>query len=75
MLLTGFMECQDERELDMVMNKLKCVRNIEVINNGLTVIVDYTPLETETAFEEEETIARITDLVESVEVHGFGITK
>lgn len=73
MLLTGLMECKDEYELDMVMNKLKCVRNAKVVNRGLTVAVDYSPSDTETAFEEEEAIARLTDIIESVEVHGFSL--
>ena len=75
MLLTGIMECKDEYELDMVMNKLSCVRNARVTNNGLTVAVDYTPLDTETAFEEEEAVARLTDIIESVEVHGFSLAQ
>lgn len=75
MLLTGLMECKDEYELDMVLNKLKCVRNAKVYTHALTVAVDYEPSDTETAFEEEETVARLTDIIESVEVHGFSITQ
>ena len=75
MLLTGLMECKDEYELDMTINKLKCVRNAKITTHGLTVAVDYTPLDTESAFEEEEAVARLTDIIESVEVHGFSLTQ
>lgn len=75
MLLTGLMECKDEYELDMTINKLKCVRNANIVTHGLTVAVDYTPSDTESAFEEEEAVARLTDIIESVEVHGFSLAQ
>ena len=75
MLLTGIMECKDEYELDMTLNKIKCVRNAKVYTHGLTISVDYAPSDTETAFEEEEAVARLTDIIESVEVHGFSLTQ
>ena len=75
MLLTGLMECKDEYELDMTLNKLKCVRNAQVFVNELAITVDYEPSDTETAFEEEEAVARLTDIIESVEIHGFSITQ
>ena len=75
MLMTGVMECQDEYELDMILNKLKCVRNALVTTRGLTVTVDYIPSDNETEFEEEETVARLTDIIESVEVHGLSVAQ
>lgn len=75
MLLTGLMECKDEYELGMMLNKLRCVRNAEVYTHGLTIAVDYAPSDTETAFEEEEAIARLTDIIESVEVHGISVAQ
>lgn len=74
MLLTGLMKCKDEYELDMTLNKLKCVRNAQVSVDGLTITVDYEPSDIETAFEEEETVARLTDIIESVGTHGLSIT-
>ena len=75
MSLTGIVECKDEYELDMVITKLKCVRNAAIFNDGLTVAIDYVPSDTETEFEEEEAIARLTDIIESVEIHGFSIVQ
>ena len=71
--LTGIIECKDESELDATLTKLKCVRNAAIINDGLTIAVDYNPLDTETEFEEEESIARLIDIIESVEIHGFSL--
>lgn len=74
MLLSGLMICNNEYELEMVLKKLKEVRNAQVTVQGLSVAVDYAPADTETSFEEEETVARITDILESVELHGFSIS-
>lgn len=75
MLLSGLMICNNEYELEMVLKKLKEVRNAQVTVQGLSVVVDYEPADTETSFEEEETIAKITDILESVELHGFSMTR
>ena len=56
------------------MNKLKSVMNAKINTNELTILVDYEPSDTETEFEEEKAIARLTDIIESVEFHGFSIT-
>lgn len=74
MQLTGIINCNDEHEMEATMNKLKGVRNAKVFTNNLTIAIDYEPSDTETEFEEEETIARLTDIIESVEFHGFSIT-
>ena len=74
MLLTGIIECKDDYEMDVIMNKLKEVRNAKVFTNDLTIAIDYEPSDTETEFEEEEAIARLTDIIESAETHGFSIT-
>lgn len=74
MLLTGVIECKDDYEMDVIMNKLKEVRNAKIFTNDLTIAIDYEPSDTETEFEEEEAIARLTDIIESAETHGFSIT-
>lgn len=75
MQLTGIINCKDEDEMSTTMRKLKGVMNAKINTNDLTVIVDYEPSDTETEFEEEEAIARLTDIIESVEFHGFSITQ
>lgn len=74
MLLTGIIECKDDYEMDVIMNKLKEVRDAKVFTNNFTIAIDYEPSDTETEFEEEEAIARLTDIIESAETHGFSIT-
>lgn len=75
MQLTGIINCKDEAEKSTTMHKLKGIMNAKICTNDLTIIVDYEPSDTETEFEEEETIARLTDIIESVEFHGFSITR
>lgn len=75
MILTGIIECQDESEMQKIVRKLKGVMNAKICTNDLTIIVDYEPSDTETEFEEEEAIARLTDIIESAEIHGFSITQ
>ena len=75
MLLTGIIECKDDYEMDVIMNKLKEVRNAKIFTNNFTIAIDYEPSDTETGFEEEEAIARLTDIIESTEIHGFSITQ
>lgn len=75
MTLTGIIECQDETEMKVLVRKLKVVMNAKIYTNDLTIAVDYEPSDTETEFEEEEAIARLTDIIESAEIHGFSITQ
>lgn len=74
MLLTGLMVCKDEYELDTILKRLKEVRQAKVYVNDCTIAVDYVPSDTETAFEEEEAIARLLDIIESVQIHGFSMS-
>lgn len=75
MLLTGIIECQDESEMEVIVRKLRGVMNAKIYTNDLTIAVDYEPSDTETEFEEEEAIARLTDIIESADIHGFSITQ
>lgn len=75
MQLTGIINCKDESEMEVMMRKLKGVINAKIYTNDLTIAVDYEPSDTETEFEEEETVARLTDIIESAEFHGFSITQ
>ena len=74
-LLSGLMICDSDYEFDTVMRKLNEVRQAKVTTNDLSVSVDYEPLDTEDEFEEQENIARLIDIIESVELHGFSLTQ
>ena len=74
MILTGIIECDNDEQMKNIVTKLKVVRNAKIYTNDLTIAVDYEPSDTETEFEEEEAIARLVDIIESAEVHGFSIT-
>lgn len=74
-LLSGLMICDSDYEFDTVMRKLNEVRQAKVTTNDLSISVDYEPLDTEDEFEEQENIARLIDIIESVELHGFSLTQ
>lgn len=73
MVLTGIMECKDQYELDYTMSRIKCVRGAIITSYELTICVDYSPSDTDSSFDEEEAIARLSDIIESVEVHGLSV--
>ena len=72
-LLSGLMICSSDYEFDTVLKNLNEVRNAKITTNDLSIAVDYTPLDTESEFEEQENIARLIDIIESVELHGFSL--
>ena len=74
-LLSGLMICDTDYEFETVMRNLAEVRNAKVTTNDLSIAVDYEPLDTEDYFEEQENIARLIDIIESVELHGFSLTQ
>ena len=74
-LLSGLMICDTDYEFETVMKNLAEVRNAKVTTNDLSISVDYEPLDTEDYFEEQENIARLIDIIESVELHGFSLTQ
>ena len=74
-LLSGLMICDTDYEFETVMRNLAEVRNAKVTTNDLSIAVDYEPLDTEDEFEEQENIARLIDIIESVELHGFSLTQ
>lgn len=69
----GTATCKSEEEMLSVLGRLATVPNIEVNRQSLNVTVSYSPKDTETSREEEETIAKITDVIESVATHGIVI--
>lgn len=73
MVLTGVMQCKDQYELDYTMSRLKCVREAIITSHELTICVDYSPSDTDSSFDEEEAIARLSDIIESVEIHGLSV--
>ena len=72
-MLSGLMICSSDYEFDTVLKNLNEVRNAKITTNDLSIAVDYTPLDTESEFVEQENIARLIDIIESVELHGFSL--
>lgn len=70
MLFSGMMNCRDQSEYDSVMGRLKGLP-VKVYTEGLDIIAEYIPGDRETDREIEETVARLADIIESVEAHGF----
>lgn len=74
-MLSGLMICDNEYEFESVLKRLAEIRNAKVTTNDLSISIDYEPLDTESELEEQENIARLIDIIESVELHGFSLTK
>ena len=67
------MICDNEYEFESVLKRLAEIRNAKVTTNDLSISIDYEPLDTESELEEQENIARLIDIIESVELHGFSL--
>ena len=74
-MLTGLVICKDEYEVETVLKRLKEVRFAEIKVDGVSISIDYTPSDVESYFEEQECIARLIDIIESVELHGFSLSQ
>ena len=72
MLLTGTMSCKDHDEFESVMGQLKGLP-VEVFANEPDIIADYSPADTDSDSDINETVARLVDIVESVWTHGFSL--
>ena len=72
-MLSGLMICSSDYEFETVLKNLNEVRNAKITTNDLSIAVDYIPLDTESEFEEQENIAWLIDIIESVELHGFSL--
>ena len=72
-MLSGLMICDNEYEFESVLKRLAEIRNAKVTTNDLSITIDYEPLDTESELEEQENIARLIDIIESVELHGFSL--
>lgn len=66
-------KCRDEGELINILGRLACIQNASVETEGLDVAVTYEPTDYETSREEEETIAKLTDIFDSIPTHGICI--
>lgn len=74
-MLSGLMICDNDYEYESILKRIAEVRNAKVTTNDLSIAVDYMPLDTESELEEQENVARLIDIIESVELHGFSFVK
>lgn len=73
MLFVATAKCQSKKELLNVLSRLASIQNANIETEGLDVAVTYEPADTETSREEEETIAKLTDIFDSIPTHGICI--
>ena len=66
-------KCQNEGELINILGRLACIQNASVETQGLDIAVIYEPADYETSREEEETIAKLTDIFDSIPTYGICI--
>lgn len=72
MLLTGTMSCKDHDEFVSIMGQLKGLP-VEVFANEPDIIAEYSPADTDSDADINETVARFVDIIESVWTHGFSL--
>lgn len=72
MMLTGTMSCRNQDEFDDVFNKLSGLP-VDIAAYDLELYVEYEPDDKQTDLESKIIVARLTDIIESVETHGFSL--
>lgn len=70
MFISGSMSCKDQAEFDSVSGRLSGLP-VEITTFDLKILVEYESKDTQTNREVEETVARLLDIIESVETHGI----
>ena len=70
-MLNATLLCESKEEKADVVQKLKFLRGVQYIACDLSIRVEYDPDDTITSFEENRTLLRLFDIIESVKTHGF----
>ena len=70
MFITGTMSCRNQEEFDSIFDKLSGLP-IEVATFDLDIAVEYEPTDNQTDREAEIIVAKLCDIIESVETHGI----
>lgn len=63
--------CKNEEEMLNTLGRLAAMPNVKAYRAGLHLSIRYTPKDTETCRESEITVAKLIDILEAIEDHGF----
>lgn len=75
MHLVGTANCSSEIEILEVLSKFATMPNVKATRSNLELSIEYSPKDTENDREEEETIAKIVDILETVDIHGISLVR
>ena len=70
MFISGTMACKSQDEFDSIFGKLSGLP-VDIATFGLDIAVEYEPKDTQTEQESEHIVARLIDIIESVDTHGI----
>lgn len=73
MYFIGEADCNSNAQTVSVLSRVATLPNVLIRKDGNKLTVEYTPKDTETSREEEITVAKLTDIINSVEKHGISI--
>ncbi len=73
MYFIGEAYCGNNAETVSVLSRVATMPNITIRKNNNHLTVEYEPTDTENARDEELAIAKLTDIIQSVEQHGISI--
>lgn len=73
MYFIGEADCNSNAQTVSVLSRVATLSNVLIRKDGNKLTVEYTPKDTETSREEEITVAKLTDIINSVDKHGISI--
>lgn len=73
MYFIGEAHCSSNAQMLSVFSRVATLPTVVIRKDDNHLTIEYTPKDTETSREEEITVAKLTDILGSVEKHGISI--
>lgn len=73
MYFIGEAYCANNAQMVSVLSRVAALPNVIIRKDENNLAIEYTPKDTETSREEEVTVAKLTDIIQSVDKHGISI--
>lgn len=73
MYFIGEAYCANNTQMVSVLSRVATLPNVVIRKDDTHLTIEYTPKDTETSREEEVTVAKLTDIIQSVDKHGISI--
>lgn len=73
MYFIGEAHCASNAQMVSVLSRVAALPSVIIRKDENNLTIEYAPKDTETAREEEITVAKLTDIIRSVDKHGISI--